>query len=154
VELIADRFFKDGRIVDAIHTYQKMIEEGYSVDFDIAGLGSYDHSGGRYQWFVYRWYNEQRTAGKIKGNAFDALSLCYSIIRDSNVEEADRGILWYEDMIGLNEAVELLVGYANILYNRYRYEEAITAYNKVIEKRSSLINAYVSMTIIYECLRI
>ncbi len=33
VERIADGLFKDGKAVEAIHIYQKMIEEGYCVDF-------------------------------------------------------------------------------------------------------------------------
>jgi pentatricopeptide repeat protein len=154
VERIADGFFKEGKIVEAINIYQKMIEEGYSVNYDISWLGNAQHSESRYEWFIYRWYDEQRTAGKIKGNAFDALSLCFSIIKNSNEEETARGILWYEDMIGLNETVELLVGYDNILYNRGRYEEAIKAYNKAIEKQPSLINAYVGITMVYEFRRI
>jgi hypothetical protein len=76
----------------------------------------------RYEWFIYKWYDDNRKLGKIKGNVFDALSLCYNIIRNSNEEEAERGILWYEDMIGLQSSLELLMGYANILYNRSRYE--------------------------------
>jgi pentatricopeptide repeat protein len=95
VERISDGLFKDGKFVEAIHIYQKMIEEGYTVDFEIAGLGNAELSISRYEWFVYRWYDEQRTAGKIKRNAFDALSLCYNIIRNSNEEEANMGILWY-----------------------------------------------------------
>jgi pentatricopeptide repeat protein len=95
VDRIADGLFKDGRVLEAIHIYQKMIEEGYSADFDISGLGNFEHSTSRYEWFAYRWYDGQRTTGKIKGNAFDALSLCFSVIRNSNVEEANLGILWY-----------------------------------------------------------
>jgi pentatricopeptide repeat protein len=41
VERITNGLFKDGKLVEAIHVYQKMIEEGYSVDFEIAGLGNY-----------------------------------------------------------------------------------------------------------------
>ena len=57
-------------------------------------------------------------------------------------------------MIGMNETVELLMGYANILYNRARYEQAIKTYNKVIEKRPSLVNAYVGIAMAYEYRRI
>jgi pentatricopeptide repeat protein len=52
MERKADGLFKDGKIVEAIHIYQKMIEEGYSVDFDISGLGNADHSISRYEWFI------------------------------------------------------------------------------------------------------
>jgi tetratricopeptide (TPR) repeat protein len=109
-----------------------MIEEGYSVNFEISGLGNAENSISNYEWFLYRWYDQQKSTGKIKGNTFDSLSLCYSIIRNTNEDETERGILWYEDMIAMNETVELLVGYANILYNRARYDDAIKIYNKVI----------------------
>jgi pentatricopeptide repeat protein len=39
-ERMADELFKDGKYVEAIRIYQKIIEEGYSVDFEIAGLGN------------------------------------------------------------------------------------------------------------------
>jgi pentatricopeptide repeat protein len=149
VDKIADGLFKEKKIVEAISIYQKIIEEGYSVDFDIAGVGNAELAISRYEWFVYRWYDEQRKANKIRGNAFDALSLCYFMIRNSNEEEAERGILWYEDMLGIQESVELLIGYANILYNRSRYDEAIKVYIKIIEKKPTLINAYVSLALTY-----
>lgn len=57
-------------------------------------------------------------------------------------------------MLAIKESVELLVGYGNILYNRARYEEAIKTYNKVIEQRPSLINAYVGIALTYEYRRI
>jgi pentatricopeptide repeat protein len=149
VDKIADGLFKEKKIVEAISIYQKIIEEGYSVDFDIAGVGNAELAISRYEWFVYRWYDEQRKANKIRGNAFDALSLCYFMIRNSNEEEAERGILWYEDMLGIQESVELLIGYANILYNRSRYDEAIKVYIKIIEQKPTLINAYVSLALTY-----
>lgn len=33
VEKIGDQFFQEKKYVEAIRVYQKMIEEGYSVDF-------------------------------------------------------------------------------------------------------------------------
>ena len=81
-------YFKDKEFLKAIAVYQKVIEDGYKVDFDIEGLGNSDHAISRYEWFTYRWYDEQRNAGKFKGNVFDALSLCYCHIRCTNVEAA------------------------------------------------------------------
>jgi pentatricopeptide repeat protein len=121
-EKIGDELFRNKNYVEAIKVYQEMIENGYTVDFDIEGLGNAEQSISRYEWFVYRWYDEQRKSGKVKGNAFDALSLCFSLIRNSNDEEADRGILWYEDMIAERNCDALQIGYANLLYNRARYE--------------------------------
>ena len=86
----------------------------------------------RYEWWVYKWYDSQRTAGKIKGNVFDALSLCYCTIRISNGEEAEKGIEWYEDMLGDRDSYELLIGYANLLYNKARFDESIKFYNKAM----------------------
>jgi tetratricopeptide (TPR) repeat protein len=52
-------------------------------------------------------------------------------------------------MLGENECYELYIGYANILYNRARYEEAIKMYNKVIKLKPNLINAQSSLALIY-----
>jgi tetratricopeptide (TPR) repeat protein len=57
-------------------------------------------------------------------------------------------------MLGENECYELYIGYANILYNRARYEEAIKMYNKVIKLKPNLINAQSSLALIYEYRRI
>lgn len=57
-------------------------------------------------------------------------------------------------MIGLHETVELLVGYANILYNRNKYEDAVKVYNKALEKKPSLVNAYLGIAMVYEYYRV
>lgn len=44
----ADELFKDGKYLEAIQIYQKIIEGGYTVDFEIAGLGNAEHSISRY----------------------------------------------------------------------------------------------------------
>ena len=49
---------------------------------------------------MYRWYDQNRVSGKIKGNVFDALSLCLNHIRNTHTDEVDKAIMWYEDMIG------------------------------------------------------
>ena len=79
-----------------------MIEAGYRVDFDIQGVGSSELSISRYEWNIYRWYDDNRKSGKFKGNAFDALSLCINQIRNTNTSDADKIIIWYEDMLGQN----------------------------------------------------
>ena len=96
---MADECFANKNYLEAIKIYQKIIENGYKVEFEIQGLGNAELSISRYEWFVYRWYSDQQKKGLLRGNAFDSLSLCYGLIRNSNEEEADRGILWYEDMI-------------------------------------------------------
>ena len=45
---IADQFYKDEKYLLAIKAYQKIIEGGYTVDFDIEGLGNSDHAISRY----------------------------------------------------------------------------------------------------------
>lgn len=105
MERIADGLFKDGQFVKAIQAYKYIIEQGYSIGLEIAGLGNAEQAAGRYEWFIYRWYDEQRTADRMRGNAFDALSLCFSAIRKTNEDVAERGVLWYERMIGLSETV-------------------------------------------------
>ncbi len=80
---------------------------------------------------------------------FDALSLCYCRIMESNIEEMDKGVIWYEDMLSERPTYELYIGYANILYNKYLYDPALKAYNKVIAMRPSLVNAYVSLMFLH-----
>lgn len=52
------------------------------------------------------------------------------------------------------ESYSLYIGYANILANRERFDEAIKVYKKVIELKPTLINSYVSLALIYEYKRI
>jgi tetratricopeptide (TPR) repeat protein len=49
-------------------------------------LGGSDLSISRYEWFIYRWYNDNRESSKFKGNVFDALSLCLNQIRNTELE--------------------------------------------------------------------
>ena len=63
-------------------------------------MGNSDLSISMYEWFMYRWYDQSRASGKIKGNVFDALSLCLNNIRNTNTDLVDKEIIWYEDMIG------------------------------------------------------
>lgn len=46
------------------------------------------------------------------------------------------------------------MGYANLLSNKARYDEAIKMYNRVILYRPNLVNAYVCIAMIYEYRRI
>jgi tetratricopeptide (TPR) repeat protein len=57
-------------------------------------------------------------------------------------------------MLGEKECYEFYIGYANVLYNRARYEEAIKMYNKVIKLKPNLVNAQASLAFIYEYCRI
>lgn len=62
--------------------------------------------------------------------------------------------MWYEDMLSQNETYELYMGYANIFYNKGLYDHALKAYNKVIELRPSLVNAYICIMFLYEYRRV
>ena len=53
----------------------------------------------RYDWRRYEWYEEERKAGKFKGNVYDALALCYDQIKQTNPDELTKGLFWYEDML-------------------------------------------------------
>ena len=75
-------------------------------------------------------------------------------IRNSLPDDADRGLLWYEDMLAERPCYELQLGYANLLYNRARYEEAIEVYNRLIKEKPHLVNSYVGIALIYEYRRI
>jgi tetratricopeptide (TPR) repeat protein len=57
-------------------------------------------------------------------------------------------------MLCKNENYELYMGYANILYNRYKYDLAKKAYQKVIKLKPSLINANVAMMFLHEFKRV
>jgi hypothetical protein len=57
-------------------------------------------------------------------------------------------------MLCKKESYELYMGYANILYNRYKYDLSIKAYQTVIKLRPTLINAYVCMMFLHEFKRV
>ncbi len=57
-------------------------------------------------------------------------------------------------MLGDRDSYELLIGYANLLYNKARFDESIKFYNKAIELRPNIINNYVSIAMVYEYRRI
>lgn len=57
-------------------------------------------------------------------------------------------------MLCNNETYELYIGYANILYNKYFYDPALKAYNKVMKMRPTLLNAYVGVMFLYEFRRV
>jgi tetratricopeptide (TPR) repeat protein len=46
------------------------------------------------------------------------------------------------------------MGYANILYNKYLYDQALKVYNKVMAIRPSLLNAYVCVMFLHEFKRV
>lgn len=47
-------------------------------DYEINGLGNKNNEKGYYDNKAYEWYEDQKRQLKIKGNPYDALSLCYS----------------------------------------------------------------------------
>ena len=66
----------------------------------------------------------------------------------------DEGIVWYEDTIASRECYELYFGYANLLYNRSRYEQSLKYYQKLINLKPNLINSYVSIGLLHEYRRL
>jgi hypothetical protein len=59
-ERVGDSFFQEGKFLQAVAVYKKVVEAGYIVNFQIEGLGNFDHTVYRYEWWIYRWYNDQR----------------------------------------------------------------------------------------------
>jgi tetratricopeptide (TPR) repeat protein len=57
-------------------------------------------------------------------------------------------------MLGTRESYELYMGYANLLCKKGRYDEAVRMYNRVIQHRPTLVNAYVCIAMIHEYRRI
>lgn len=72
------------------------------MDYQIEGLGNFDFETYNYEWWTYKWYDEQRTSGKFKGSIFDALALCICKIKESHLAEMEQNMMWYEDMLSEN----------------------------------------------------
>lgn len=52
-------------------------------------------------------------------------------------------------MLAERPSYELEIGYANILYSKARYDDALKIYKKIIEARPKLINIYVSIMLLH-----
>jgi tetratricopeptide (TPR) repeat protein len=50
--------------------------------------------------------------------------------------------------------MELYIGYANVLFNRLRFEEALKYYNKILQAKPNMVNIYISIMMLYEFQRI
>jgi pentatricopeptide repeat protein len=57
VEAIADGYFGEGRITEAIQVYQKIIEAHYVHEYEIQGVGCSELALSRYEWFIHKWYS-------------------------------------------------------------------------------------------------
>ena len=67
----------------------------------------------------------------------------------------DAAIDWYRMMIDLySDKFQILYGYANILYSKTIYEEAIDFYNRVIEMKPNWKMPYECIAFIYEYKRV
>ena len=120
------------------------------MDYDINGLGNNEEQIGYYEWDSYTWYKEERQSKKIKGNPYDALSLC--CLANTKYEA---GIPWYRDMaFKYPKNYQIVLGYANILYNNAIYEEAINNYEFVIKLKPKFVKPHVDLALCYEYRRI
>lgn len=146
-EDIGNCLFKEGKLLEAIQTYRAIIEGGYMFAGEIEGLGFEDHAIARYERTVYRWYASSRKTGKFKENPYDALSLCYFLLRHKTLE-LQEGLEWYKMQMINRTSHEFYMGYANILNNLQRYKEAEAIYEKIINFQPDFVNVYVAIMMI------
>ena len=102
-----------------------MIETDVTYENNIEGLGNSQLAIGYYEFSIYEWYRNQKLSTKIKPSPYDALSLCFILIKShpkysTNVK---KGILWYKRMIKKYEKdFRFWMGYANLLSEKGEYE--------------------------------
>ena len=80
----ADQLFREEKIEEAIPLYQQIIEQDLERDYNIDGVGNHAQMLGHYEWFVPRWYDENRKLCKLRGSPYDALALCYSSLKNND----------------------------------------------------------------------
>jgi len=91
----------------------------------------------------------------LKGTPYDSLSLCLSKIKLDDKENSNLWIKWYEQLIEKHpKNYQLHFGLGNLLYNQEIYEEAVTAYSKVIGIKPNFIKPYVDTALVYEYKRV
>ena len=81
------------------------------------------------------------------------MSLCYSLLigKSKYATDMKKGEVWYRSMSEkYPDNVGFAMGYGNILWCNASYDEAIKMYEKAIQLKPDLINAYASIAITYE----
>lgn len=85
------------------------------------------------------------------------MSLCYALLigKPKYATDLKKGEIWYRSMAEkYPENVGIAMGYGNILWSNTSYDEAIKMYEKAIQLKPDLINAYASIAITYQYKRI
>ena len=81
------------------------------------------------------------------------MSLCYSLLigKPKYATDMKKGEIWYRLMSEkYPENVGIIMGYGNILWCNASYDEAIKMYERAIQLKPDLINAYASIAITYQ----
>jgi tetratricopeptide (TPR) repeat protein len=80
------------------------------------------------------------------------MSLCYTLLIGNPKYATDlkKGEIWYRSMVEkYPENVGIAMGYGNILWSNSSFDEAIKMYEKAIQLKPDLINAYASIAMTY-----
>ncbi len=82
------------------------------------------------------WLDSLQREGTPILNAFDLLSLAFSLWSNRKKDRQEQCFLWYEKVLEDEENCELYFGYANLYYNSRRYVKAEENYKKALEFNS------------------
>ncbi len=88
----------------------------------------------------------------IKSSPYDAMSLCYSLLvgKPKYATDLKKGEAWYRSMTEkYPEHVGFAIGYGNILYCNDSFDQAIKMYERAIQLKPDLINAYASIAMTF-----
>ncbi len=114
---MANDFFSQSYIIEAIEIYQLIISTDPTFNCDLEGLGCPLLSDYCYEWNVFDWYNKKLDQKAIKSSHYDALSLCYLVIfyTGKHPKELKKGLMWYTSMIEKHKkSVGLAMGCGNL----------------------------------------
>ncbi len=129
----------------SIMYYQQYIQDNPHLDHPFDGLGCPEDEVGYFEGRVEEWYRENREQGRILGNPYDALSVCYSM--KSSLLEGEK---WYLEMIKTEPGVfQLYFGLGNIYYKMRSFQLAEEFYRKALELNCRIEKAYLNISFIY-----
>jgi hypothetical protein len=70
--------------------------------------------------------------------------------KEKHANELKKGLMWYQYMLSkYTENIGLTMGYANLFICTGSYDEAVKLYDRVIQLKADLVNAYTSKAMIY-----
>ena len=115
----ATRLFSEDKFAEAAAIYRNYLEDHCDeAPKVIDGLGQTLISLGYFEWHLFKHYKEGIEKKQYVGTVYDALSLCCQALKTKDVDEFEKGVKWYKDMVDdYPDNYAIIMGYANMLCN-------------------------------------